>query len=87
MDKINILGYFATAMGLSMMLPQIAKMYRTKSVQDISLFTIFLYLFQSILWTIYGFLISAPPVYVGNAIATLIAVFELYLKTKYQNKI
>jgi MtN3 and saliva related transmembrane protein len=86
MDYINILGYVATAIGLSMMLPQIAKMYKTKKVEDVSLLTICFYLLQSVLWTYYGYLISASPVLVGNAIATLIATWELYLKLKYENK-
>lgn len=83
---INIFGYIATTIGLLMMLPQIIKMYTTKKVEDVSLLTIYFYLVQSILWTIYGYLISAGPVLVGNAIATIIAIYELYLKLKHEKQ-
>lgn len=81
----NVIGYAATVVGVSLMLPQVIKSWRTKKVEDVSLGMVTLYFFNCALWLTYGILISAKPVIITNAIALVISVLQLILKLKYSN--
>jgi MtN3 and saliva related transmembrane protein len=83
---IELLGYTATTLGVSMMLPQVLKMYKTKRVDDISTISVFIYATQGVLWTIYGILISSNPLWIGNLLATFVAFSQVYFKIKYSSK-
>lgn len=80
----NIIGYLATIVGTLLMLPQVIQSFRTKSVKDISMFTVLAYVANCILWALYGITISAKPVIIANTIALVIALAQLYLKLKYK---
>ena len=58
---VELLGYIATTIGVSMMVPQMLKIYKTKEVGEISTISVFMYADQGILWTIYGILIGSNP--------------------------
>ena len=82
----NIVGYAATVVGVSLMLPQVVKSWRTKKVEDLSYGMTVLYFFNCLLWLIYGLLISAMPLIAVNGIALVISVVQLGLKVKYSEK-
>jgi len=71
---VNIVGYSAAVIGTSLMLPQVLKSYRTKSVADLSWGMLILYFFNCVLWLIYGTLINALHVILTNAIALFISL-------------
>jgi len=79
----EFIGYFAAVIGTSLMLPQVIKTLKTRSVKDLSYLTLFLYFLNCLLWAIYGFLIIAMPVIICNLIALVISIFQLGLKIKY----
>lgn len=81
----NVIGLIASIVGVSIMLPQIFKSIKTKSVVDISWGMLILYCINCFLWLIYGILISAIPVIATNAIALVISVFQILLKFKYRS--
>jgi len=79
----NIVGFTAAIVGTSLMLPQIIKSIKTKSVKDISFIMLWLYFFNCVLWAIYGALIVSWPVIICNTIAFLISTRQLSLKFIY----
>ena len=79
----QIIGYAAAVAGTSIMIPQVIKSLKTKSVKDISLGMLGIYVINCILWIIYGFLIESYPVIVANAFAGSVVLFQLSLKIKY----
>ena len=82
----ELIGYSAAVVGTSLMLPQVFKSLRTKSVQDLSYAMLTLYFLNCLLWAAYGVLIYAIPVIICNLIALCISIFQLGLKFRY-NKI
>jgi MtN3 and saliva related transmembrane protein len=64
--------------------PQIVKMLRTKSVNDVSFITLLQISAGAMLWILYGMHISDPVVVVANVVtlATLIVAITLYLRYK-----
>ena len=83
---INIVGYAAAIIGTSLMLPQVIKSYRTKSVADLSWGTLILYFLNCALWLIYGILIVASHLVLTNAIALVISIVQVLLKFKYSKR-
>lgn len=77
------IGFGATIVGTSIMLPQIVKSLRTKSVTDISWGMLVLYGLNCLLWLTYGILIIAIPLVITNAIALCISIFQIGLKLRY----
>lgn len=79
----DLVGYSATIVGTSLMLPQVYKSLKTKSTKDLSWGMLFLYVLGCTLWLIYGTLISATPLILANAIALLIGTFQIILKIRF----
>jgi MtN3 and saliva related transmembrane protein len=71
-----------TAAALTMFgfIPQIVRMYRTRSVADISVVTLLQFTLGVTLWTVYGFSIHDPIVIGANlvSLSTLIVALGLY---------
>jgi MtN3 and saliva related transmembrane protein len=61
--------------------PQIMKMWQTKSVRDVSLFTLFQMISGVTLWAIYGAHIKDPVVLIANLVSfsTLAIAIVIYL--------
>lgn len=85
MDSIitDIVGYVAAVIGTSLMLPQVIKSLRSKSVKDLSFLTLILYFVNCLLWLIYGIMLYAMPMIICNAVALGISIFQLIIKIKY----
>jgi MtN3 and saliva related transmembrane protein len=81
----NIVGYAATVIGTSMMVPQVIRLMRTKQAADLSLFMVVLYVANCALWFIYGWLLKAPPMILANGIGGLIGIVQMTLKIRYRN--
>ncbi|QQG37769.1 MAG: hypothetical protein HYS26_04050 [Candidatus Kaiserbacteria bacterium] len=85
MELADLFGYAGIFTGTSFMLPQLYKMWRTHSVEDLSWGMLVLFFFNCVFWLAYGFLTTATPVAVVNGVALLIALAQLYLKLKYSS--
>lgn len=83
---INIVGYTASVVGTSLMLPQMYRTLKTKSVEDLSWGMLILYFLNCALWLVYGVLIYAMPVIITNAVALVIGSFQIGLKVKYSKR-
>lgn len=83
---INIVGYTASVVGTSLMLPQMYRSLKTKSVEDLSWGMLILYFLNCALWLVYGVLIYAMPVIITNGLALVIGTFQIGLKVKYSKR-
>jgi MtN3 and saliva related transmembrane protein len=75
-----LIGITAAALTMFGFIPQIVRMYRTKSVADISVVTLLQFTLGVTLWTVYGFSIHDPIVVTANlvSLSTLIVALGLY---------
>ena len=78
-----IIGYAATIVGTSIMLPQVVRTLRTKRVDDLSFAMLIFYFANCALWLAYGLLISSLPLILTNFIALIISIVQIGLKMKY----
>jgi len=79
-----MVGYAATVIGTSMMLPQIARSWRTRQMRDVAWGMISLFLLNCQLWLAYGLMIAARPMVVANGIGFLIGLVLLGLKIRFR---
>lgn len=73
---IGLLAAFSTTMAF---LPQVVKIWRTKSVEDLSFGMFGLFTLGIILWLTYGILINDLPVIVANSVSI---VFQAAILTQ-----
>jgi MtN3 and saliva related transmembrane protein len=84
MEIFTIVGFVAAIFTTSGFLPQVYKIYQTKSTKDIS-FTMYLVLaIGTALWLIYGILIKELPVIIANSLSLTLIVSILFLKKRYK---
>ena len=91
MDLILILGLSAVVLSSICGLPQLIKSIKTKSVKDLSLPAMILFLFAQFAWLAYGYLTMDVPLLLSSVmpIATYISLLLVYFKnrdTKLQTK-
>ncbi len=83
MDFTNILGFMAASCTTLAFLPQVFKVWRSRSTKDISLPMLVTFIAGITLWLIYGLRVNAAPIYIANAITLLLNLAILRFKLKY----
>jgi len=77
-----LFGVSAALLTMFGFIPQLVKMYRTRSVTDVSLLTLCQFTAGVSLWALYGYLIRDPVIIVANIVSllTLLAALALYIQ-------
>ena len=83
LNQIDLLGLFAGGLTTVAFVPQVLKIYASKSGDDISLFMMLIFSLGVILWLIYGLLINSKPLIIANIITLLLSGAIVYLKIRY----
>jgi MtN3 and saliva related transmembrane protein len=74
-----IVATLAPIINCIQVLPQLYKTYITKSVKDLSLYSILLILFTNILWLLHGYFILDNSLFVAGSISATINIMLLVL--------
>ena len=80
----DVLGFSAAILTTTAFIPQVIKIWKTKSTRDISLGMFSMFCLGVFIWLIYGFIIHALPVILANAIIFILASIILIFKIKYK---
>ncbi len=83
MDGVTLLGLLAAAVSTVGFAPQVIKVYRTRMTRDLSLGSYVILFSGLFLWFIYGLLLGAIPIILGNAIACAMAAYIIIMKIKH----
>lgn len=80
----TIIGVTAASLTMCGFIPQIIKIYKTKSAKDISLFALLEFTLGIFLWIIYGIHLRDVIIIVANTVSlsTLFIALVLYFKYK-----
>lgn len=84
MDTAQWIGLAAGLLTTLAFVPQVLKIWRTRSAKDISLRT---YVFFSIgvaLWLVYGILRQEPPIILWNAVTLVLAIAIVAMKLRFR---
>ena len=83
-DTITIIGLIAAAFTTISLLPQVLKVWKTKSTRDISTGMFSLFCGGVFLWFVYGIFINDLPIIIANSLAFIQALIILIFKIKYK---
>ncbi|MCW4028909.1 MAG: SemiSWEET transporter [Candidatus Bathyarchaeota archaeon] len=83
-EVITILGLAAAVFSTISLLPQILKVWKTKSAKDVSSGMFRLFCGGVILWFTYGIIVKDLPIIMANAAAFAQSVTMLAFKTKFK---
>lgn len=82
----NIVATLAPIMNCIQLFPQLYKTYQTKSVNDLSVYSLYLILFTSLIWLIHGYFIYDMSLLIAGLINVAVNVLLLVLFYIYRNK-
>ena len=77
------IGFIAAICTTVAFVPQVLKIYKSKTARDISLPMWLIFSFGVFLWLIYGILILSLPIIIANVVTLLLSLFILFFKVKY----
>lgn len=80
----EIIGYSGAIISSVSFLPQVIKLWKTKSGQDLSMVTLFFLTLNAILWIIYGVMKDAKPLWVTNILMLSMLIIMIFLKISYR---
>ena len=83
MAYVEIVGFAAGILTTIAFLPQVIKIWKTKSTKDISLGMFITFTTGIFLWLIYGILINSPPIILANIVTFILSLTILVFKIRY----
>jgi MtN3 and saliva related transmembrane protein len=83
MDLNSLVGLSAGFLTTIAFVPQVTKIWKTRSAKDVSLPTFIAFTIGVALWLAYGLLEGEPPIIVWNAVTLVLAGAILTMKLKF----
>ena len=83
MSLMDYTGYAAAFCTTSAYVPQVLRVWRTRSTKDISLKMFLVLVTGLILWLAYGFWRGKMPLIIANAVTLVLAGIILYFKIRH----
>ena len=80
---VEPLGFGAAALTTTAFVPQLVRVVRLKTANDISLPTFLLFSLGVFLWLLYGLFSGSKPIIASNAVTLVLSVSILFFKLKY----
>ncbi len=84
MKIIEIIGLIAGALTTGAFVPQVYKLWKTKSTKDISMSMYIVMLIGVVLWFTYGFYHDSLPILLTNLVTAMLLLTVIVLKLKYK---
>lgn len=86
MDAIVVLGLAAGALTTASFVPQLVKVWRTKSAEDISMGMFATFCVGVALWLIYGITVRDVAIVAANGVTLVLALAIVVLKIRYAHR-
>jgi MtN3 and saliva related transmembrane protein len=84
MDAIGILGLAAGTITSITFLPQVIKIWQTKSAKDLSLLMLLLLIVGVLMWLSYGLLVKDAAIIYTNSMVLGMSMIMLYFKFRFK---
>lgn len=83
----QIIGYSGALISSISFLPQVIKLWKTKSGKDLSMVTLSFLTVNALLWTVYGVMKDAKPLWITNLLMLIMLIVMNIPKNKIQKKL
>lgn len=87
MSWIEVVGHIGAFLSSITFIPQVYKVWKTKSVNDLSLNMMLIVFTSTIVWLVYAFALMLWPVILANGIICFLSALLIYFKLAYTKKI
>jgi len=84
MELSETLGYAAGFLTTVAFIPQVLKIWRSKSADDVSFAAFAAFTVGVALWLLYGIARQEPPIIIWNSVTLVLAAAILVMKVKYR---
>lgn len=84
MNSIDILGSVAGTLTTVAFVPQVLRVWRTRSTHDISFLMFCIFSVGVVCWLVYGVALGSWPIIVANAVTLMLSSTILYFKILYK---
>lgn len=84
MAPIEILGLVAGTITSITFVPQVIKIWQTKSAKDLSIAMLLLLMLGVVLWLVYGIVVMSASIIYTNSMVLLMSLVMLYFKWKFK---
>ncbi|CAN5304947.1 hypothetical protein BH10BAC4_BH10BAC4_08130 [soil metagenome] len=82
-EAFGLVGAFLSAVTF---MPQVYKVWKSQSVNDLSLTMIFIVFISTIIWLVYAIALMLWPVIIANSIVCFLSILLIYFKFAYEKK-
>lgn len=79
----EVIGSLAALLTTFAFVPQVVKIWRTRSTRDVSLAMYLVFTAGVVMWLAYGILISATPIIVANVVTLLLSGAVVVMKLRW----
>lgn len=86
MDWIQIAGHVGAFLSSVTFIPQVYKVWQTKSANDLSLTMMVIVFTSTLIWLVYGVALMLWPVILANSIICFLSLLLIYFKFAYAKK-
>ena len=86
MNSVSGMGLIAGLLTTMAFVPQVLKVWRTRSAEDLSTGMFIVFSSGIVLWLIYGILRRDVPIIASNAVTLLLVMTILVLKSKFHGE-
>lgn len=84
MDWIQIAGHTGALLSSITFVPQVYKVWTSRSVRDLSLTMMLIVFTSTIIWLIYGVALNLWPVILANGFICILSVLLIYFKLTFK---
>jgi MtN3 and saliva related transmembrane protein len=81
-DSVELIGFAADFLTTIAFIPQVVQVWKTKSVQGLSLTTYIIFVIGVFLWFLYGLRIGSLSMIIANSITVVLALIIIYFIIK-----
>jgi len=86
MNWIEAVGHFGAFLTSVTFIPQVYKVWKTRSVGDLSLTMMLIVLLSYLVWLTYAFALMLWPVIIANSIVCILSLLLIYFKVAFAKK-
>jgi len=84
MNWIEICGHIGAFLSSVTFIPQVYRVWQTKSATDLSMATILIVFTSTIIWLVYAFALMLWPVILANSVIFVLSLMLIYFKLTFK---
>ena len=84
MDYIQIAGHIGAFLSSVTFIPQVYRVWKTKSATDLSMTMMIIVFTSTVIWLVYGVSLMLWPVILANSVIAVLSLMLIYFKLTFK---